>query len=260
VSAARVLYELPVAVFTFDRRGGLMYSNAAAQHAFGALAGAQVEAITAGEEDSDKLLNASARLERNQVVVLVLKFRVANNGVLPVHVACSVVDAEHHICCCVLLEPIKTQPFTGAGKQATPARAGDAGGETVLVVEDEPTVRSLVQRVLERNGYHVLCAADAASAMQVIAAQNGAIDLLLTDLVMPGIGGRDLAAQAKAQVRGLRVVYMSGYSRDAIATHGELDPGSAFLEKPFSTQALAQKVRQALDSGPSIYTESRNDS
>jgi CheY-like chemotaxis protein len=96
----------------------------------------------------------------------------------------------------------------------------------------------------------VLVAPDAASALAMAEDHRVIIDLLLTDLVMPGMGGRELAAAMTGQVAGLRVIYMSGYSQDAIESHGVLDSGTAFIEKPFTTKALADKVREVLDSSP----------
>jgi len=138
---------------------------------------------------------------------------------------------------------------------ATPAEApagapkgGPApGSETVLVVEDEPAVLTLSRRALEAQGYVVLAASDADAALRVVERHGGMIHLLLTDVVMPGLSGRELADRLSAQRPGIRVLYMSGYPGDAVVQHGTLPLGSAFLQKPFSPDGLARKVRDVLD-------------
>ena len=121
------------------------------------------------------------------------------------------------------------------------------GTETILVVEDEPAVLALSQRALEAQGYVVLAASDATTALRLVERHGGTIHLLLTDVVMPGMSGRDLADQLAARRPGTRVLYMSGYPGDAVVQHGELQPGAAFLQKPFSPDGLARKVRDVLD-------------
>jgi CheY-like chemotaxis protein len=121
------------------------------------------------------------------------------------------------------------------------------GTETVLVVEDEPSVLALSRRALEAQGYVVLAASDATTALRLVERHGGTIHLLLTDVVMPGMSGRDLADQLAARRPGTRVLYMSGYPGDAVVQHGELPVGSAFLQKPFSPDSLARKVRDVLD-------------
>ena len=137
---------------------------------------------------------------------------------------------------------------TPAGASAGPQKGGVAGGtETILVVEDEPAVLSLSRRALETQGYVVLAASDAAAALRVVERHGGMIHLLLTDVVMPGLSGRELADQLSGQRPGIRVLYMSGYPGDAVVQHGTLPAGSAFLQKPFSPDGLARKVRDVLD-------------
>jgi PAS domain S-box-containing protein len=121
------------------------------------------------------------------------------------------------------------------------------GTETVLVVEDEPAVLSLSRRALEAHGYVVLAATDAPAAMRIVERHGGTIHLLLTDVVMPGLSGQHLADQLASRRPGIRVLYMSGYPGDAVVQHGTLPTGSAFLQKPFSPDALARKVRDVLD-------------
>jgi len=136
--------------------------------------------------------------------------------------------------------------------QAAAAASGkdrpERGTETILVVEDEAAVLALSRRALEMQGYLVLAAADPAAAMRVVERHGGMIHLLLTDVVMPGLSGRELADRLVARRPGLRVLYMSGYPGDAVVQHGALPIGSAFLQKPFSPDGLARKVRDVLDS------------
>jgi two-component system, cell cycle sensor histidine kinase and response regulator CckA len=121
-----------------------------------------------------------------------------------------------------------------------------AASETVLLVEDEAIVRGLVREILERDGYTVLEAADADEALA--ASQNGAdIDLLLTDVVMPRMSGPDVARSVAANQRGLKVLYMSGYSDAAVVQRGLLEPGTAFIQKPFRAQELSAKIRTLLE-------------
>src|SRR6266851_4279923 len=144
----------------------------------------------------------------------------------------------------IYLPRIETPVTTPAG----PQKGGAArGNETVLVVEDEPAVLTLSRRALEAQGYVVLAASDAAAALRVVERHGGTIHLLLTDVVMPGLSGRDLADRLAAQRPGIRVLYMSGYPGDAVVQHGTLPSGSAFLQKPFSPDGLARKVRDVLD-------------
>jgi PAS domain S-box-containing protein len=122
------------------------------------------------------------------------------------------------------------------------------GTETVLVVEDEDGVRALTQRILRRCGYTVLEAANGEEAMRVAAGHGGPIHLLVTDVVMPGPGGPVVAEWLTAERAGLRVLFMSGYTDDAVVRHGVLHASANFLQKPFSPVALAHKVREVLDS------------
>jgi len=134
-----------------------------------------------------------------------------------------------------------------AAAAAAPKTGAARGSETILVVEDEPAVLTLSRRALEAQGYVVLAAADGTDALRVVERHGGTIHLLLTDVVMPGFSGRELADQLAARRPGVRVLYMSGYPGDAVVQHGTLPPGSAFLQKPFSPDGLARKVRDVLD-------------
>ena len=120
------------------------------------------------------------------------------------------------------------------------------GSETVLVVEDQENVRSLAKEVLESYGYRVLDAAHGAEALQLAGKYEGPIHLMLTDVVMPGMTGRELAGRMKSLRPATRVLYMSGYTEDVIAKQGVIDPGIAFIPKPLTPEALAAKVRQTL--------------
>ncbi|HKY21459.1 MAG TPA: response regulator [Vicinamibacterales bacterium] len=122
------------------------------------------------------------------------------------------------------------------------------GTETVLVVEDEPGVRELVRKVLERHGYVVLLAASPHEALETAQRHDGPIHLLATDVVMPEMSGQALARQVAGSRPQMRVLYMSGYTDNAIVHHGVLHPDTPFLQKPFTPQALARKVRMVLDS------------
>jgi two-component system cell cycle sensor histidine kinase/response regulator CckA len=135
---------------------------------------------------------------------------------------------------------------TGALTDVPPVIRPLAKGETVLVVEDADGLRVLTTKLLERLGYKVLVAAGADRALQLFE-EHPSIDLLLTDVVMPGGNGAELAKRLVERRPALRVVYMSGYTDDAIVHHGVLDPGIAFLHKPFTSDTLAHKIREALD-------------
>ena len=121
------------------------------------------------------------------------------------------------------------------------------GGETILVAEDDPAIRRLTTRCLERAGYRVLVAADGAAALALAQVTTHPIDLLLTDMVMPGRSGRALAALLSAARPGLGVLYMTGYTDDLIAFEGMADAGVVLLRKPFGAATLLEKVRLVLD-------------
>jgi CheY-like chemotaxis protein len=124
------------------------------------------------------------------------------------------------------------------------------GWETILLVEDEEVVRDFASSVLEKNGYQVLAARDGQEALALCARYRAPIHLLLTDVVMPGLSGRELAERLTAQSPETRVLFITGYAENAIHQHGILDPDIALLVKPFTPAALAQKVRKVLDAPP----------
>jgi PAS domain S-box-containing protein len=121
------------------------------------------------------------------------------------------------------------------------------GGETVLLVEDERVLLDLGQTMLRRLGYAVLAASTPEKALQLAENHQGRIRLLITDVVLPGMNGRDLAVRIRASNPGLKCLFMSGYTANVIAHKGVLEEGLCFLQKPFSLQVLAVKVREALD-------------
>jgi PAS domain S-box-containing protein len=121
------------------------------------------------------------------------------------------------------------------------------GHEVILLVEDEDSVRRVTRTVLERHGYTVLAAVDGPDALSVARAYAGRIHAVLTDVVMPNMNGRELSELLRRARPGLKVLYMSGYTDDAILRHGVLDKGVAFLQKPFTPDVLARKLRDVLD-------------
>jgi len=137
----------------------------------------------------------------------------------------------------------KAQPI---GPSALPAQV-PRGTETILLVEDEPALRAVARRTLERQGYAILEAPDGDTALTLAGAHTGPLDLLVTDVIMPGISGRELATRLVASRPGVRVLYTSGYTDDAIVQHGVLEAGIQFLRNPLTPSALARKVRDVLD-------------
>jgi PAS domain S-box-containing protein len=124
------------------------------------------------------------------------------------------------------------------------------GEETILLVEDEVNLRRLARQYLETQGYTILEAEDSAAALQIVEGHQGAIDMLLTDVIMPGMNGRELAVQICKQRPEIRVLYMSGYTENAIGHDGTLDAGINLLQKPFGLPVLRDRVREILDSEP----------
>ena len=140
---------------------------------------------------------------------------------------------------------------TAAAVPAQPsAAATDTGSETILLVEDEDGVRGLVRQVLKRKGYSVLEARDGGEALLTCEHYPQPIHLLLTDVVLAHMSGRELAERLAPMRQEMKVLYMSGYTDDAIVQHGVLTQEAAFLQKPFTTEALARKVREVLGAAP----------
>jgi CheY-like chemotaxis protein len=130
---------------------------------------------------------------------------------------------------------------------ATGAVASARGSETVLLAEDEPSVRRLARLALEGQGYTVLEAGTVEAAVRTAEVHPGPIHVLVADVVLPGLEGRDLVGAVTAARPGVRVLYTSGYTGDAVARSAGPGPGDAFLQKPFAPMALAKKVREVLD-------------
>jgi len=131
------------------------------------------------------------------------------------------------------------------------AVAAEPGTETILLVEDEANLRYLARQYLEKQGYRVIEAADGAVAMQIAVAHEGVIHLLLTDVIMPGMNGRELAQRISEIRPNVKVLYMSGYTENVIGRNGTLDAGVRLLQKPFTLRDLKSKVREVLESTPS---------
>jgi CheY-like chemotaxis protein len=138
----------------------------------------------------------------------------------------------------------------GTEKERTAAVTGPLvrGHETILLVEDEPSILKLTTRVLTRQGYAVLPAMTPSEAIRLAIEHTGTIHLLMTDVVMPEMNGRDLAKDLQSRYPGLKVLFMSGYTADIIIHQGVLDQGVQFIQKPFSVEDLGAKVREVIDS------------
>lgn len=147
----------------------------------------------------------------------------------------------------VLLPRARQDEVTAAPSESAPAPSG--GRETVLVVEDEDSVRLFVCSLLRRYGFQVLQASRPEAGIEIARSRDGRIDLLITDVVMPGANGAELAARVLEARPDIRVLFMSGYTEDAIVHHGVLDEGVAFIAKPFAPEAFINTVRRTLD-GP----------
>lgn len=142
--------------------------------------------------------------------------------------------------------PVAEEPVPVAAETSQPQTS--FGAETVLLVEDEPALRDLIRIALVKNGFTVLDVASPSDAIVVCQQHPGPIQLLLTDVIMPGMDGPSLAKQIQTQRSEIRVLYMSGYATNFIMHGGVVDPGTNFLEKPFHPRALLAKVREVLDS------------
>jgi CheY-like chemotaxis protein len=121
------------------------------------------------------------------------------------------------------------------------------GAETILVVEDDELVRGITVRALRALGYRILLAEDGEDALKVVEKHNGRIDMVVTDVAMPRMGGLELAQRLTADNPGLRVLFVSGYSEDELPEPVGLAPNHAFLDKPFTASMLARKLREMLD-------------
>jgi CheY-like chemotaxis protein len=134
----------------------------------------------------------------------------------------------------------------GEEKEQTPVIKLD-GSETVLIVEDDDSLRKLAQKFLQSYGYRVLAAENGEDALRISKEHEGPIDLLITDVVMPKMNGKETAERLQPLYPRMKIIYMSGYTDDSIVHHGVLAPGLNFIEKPFSPKGLACKMREVLD-------------
>jgi CheY-like chemotaxis protein len=125
--------------------------------------------------------------------------------------------------------------------------AADGGTETVLVVEDEDAVRSLICKVLRKHGYMVLEAANGPAALRQLEDHQGSVDLVITDMVMPGMSGTELAARIRCTWPELHFLYISGYTEDELVRRGVADGRVLLLEKPFSPGGLIRRIREAME-------------
>jgi two-component system, cell cycle sensor histidine kinase and response regulator CckA len=132
------------------------------------------------------------------------------------------------------------------------------GTETILLVEDADPLRKLAEMFLKESGYHILSAPDGQQALQTARQHPGPIDLLLTDVVMPGMNGRVLGERLASSQPKMKVLYMSGYTDSFIAGHGVLEQGTHLLHKPFTQETLTRKVREVLDGSDSASKGSAN--
>ncbi|MFN4259028.1 MAG: PAS domain S-box protein [Gemmataceae bacterium] len=143
-----------------------------------------------------------------------------------------------------VLFPAVVDEAQPAFQQAPPV---EKGSETILLVEDEAGVRDMARMALETQGYRVLDAATGQEAIQIFQTHSGEIDLVITDVVMPAMSGREMIEQMRRQYPSLKVLYMSGYADDAVVRHGVIEATDAFLQKPFSVLNLTRKIREMLD-------------
>jgi two-component system cell cycle sensor histidine kinase/response regulator CckA len=139
--------------------------------------------------------------------------------------------------------------ITAAGQpaEALGTRTPEPGGETILIVEDEASLLRLTTRVLEAQGYIVLTAADGEAAQRVLKRHDGPVHLMLSDVVMPGISGQDLAARMAELRPEMKILFTSGYTDDIVVQHGVSNASAHFLSKPFSTEVLVNTIREVLD-------------
>jgi CheY-like chemotaxis protein len=147
----------------------------------------------------------------------------------------------------IYLPRVSASRYVGASKDAEQVPIRRGGTETILVVEDEESVRDIARRVLEEKGYIVLSASTPGEAEKLMELHGGKVSLLLTDIVLPERNGRELYESLVAKFRSLKVLYTSGYTENAVLHNEVLTPGTAFIKKPFGTDALVKKVRETLD-------------
>jgi CheY-like chemotaxis protein len=141
-------------------------------------------------------------------------------------------------------------PFTERGEESLypPARLSEVptGSETILVVEDQPELRELIAAILKKAGYEVLTACDGKEALRIREEREGKIGLILTDMIMPGMSGPALVESLLELTPGIRVLYMSGYAGDMVASDHGIDPEAPLIQKPFTSVNLTEKIREVL--------------
>jgi PAS domain S-box-containing protein len=157
-------------------------------------------------------------------------------------------EVDHGSTFKIYLPQVKADLERGVPEKTS--RGSHPGTETILFVEDEESVRELVRDYLGKSGYRVLEAPDGVQALEIAAAHREPIHILVTDVVMPRLSGRELATRITAARPEIKILYISGYTDDSIFRHGVLEGGVAFLQKPFNLKDLAQKIRQVLDGEP----------
>jgi PAS domain S-box-containing protein len=142
--------------------------------------------------------------------------------------------------------------IAAAPRETSASGERKGGGETVLVVEDEDAIREVTRRILTRHGYEVIVARSGPAALRLLDDYDGEIDLLLTDVVMPHMLGKEVVERVRGRRPEVGVLYMSGYAQPVLASEGTLDPGVTLVEKPFTEAALLGKVREVLDQAPAV--------
>lgn len=136
----------------------------------------------------------------------------------------------------------------------SPLPSHSSGTETLLIVENEGAIRNLLQMALRKDGYTVLAAESGREALEIVRDHDGAIHLLITDVMMPDMDGPELVRQLATVRPGTRTLFMSGYMDEALGEHGILPMHVNFIQKPFSPRAIAEKVRDILDNGPFLLS------
>jgi len=157
-------------------------------------------------------------------------------------------EPGHGTCCTVYLPRVSTEASQDGSHAAAPEPYG--GSETILLVEDEASVRTAVHRGLQLLGFRILEASSGQAALEAMQQHAGPIDLVLCDVVMPAMGGRELERELARTHPGVPVLFMSGFAAEEVVDRGLLDPGRDFISKPFTPDALAQKIRETLDALP----------
>jgi CheY-like chemotaxis protein len=170
-------------------------------------------------------------------------------GIVTQHGGRIAVESEVGAGTCFRIEFPAVSPEEGRGDARAPRRSSGIprGEETILVVEDDPAVRKLLGNVLARYGYRVLETGSAEDCLALVESGDQRFDLLLADVVLPGLNGRDLYERLATDNPDLRVLYMSGYTDDVVARHGVLEDGVDLIQKPIGVEALTNKVREVLD-------------